>query len=117
MHLLTPLINRTLADLLLLMDEYRPIIPDSVTQYYLQRSGFDTSDVRISRLIALSAQKFVSDIIGDAFQYARTRTAASTHGGEENRRRDRARTVLTMDDLAPALAEYGVNVGRQAYYL
>ncbi|GAA6059735.1 hypothetical protein JCM10212_001943 [Sporobolomyces blumeae] len=36
-----------LAQLLEMMDDYKPIIPDEVTDYYLQRSGFDTNDVRV----------------------------------------------------------------------
>lgn len=77
-------------------------------EYYLQKSGFETSDVRVSvltalvpvptpfptadpprhpafspsskRLLALATQRFVSSIAADSFQYARTRTAAKREG-------------------------------------
>ncbi|KPV74315.1 uncharacterized protein RHOBADRAFT_44802 [Rhodotorula graminis WP1] len=62
------------------MDDYQPVIPDEVTDYYLQRSGFDTNDVRVKRLLALAAQRFISSIASDAFQYARARTAAGPGG-------------------------------------
>jgi len=75
-------------------------IPDEVTDYYLQRVGFDLSGcslvsspsiyliftyVRLrsrpesvrKRLLALAAQKFVSDIAADAYQHARIRTNAA----------------------------------------
>lgn len=114
-----------LAHLLEMMDEYKPIvrerpqelsplspsshlteplirlcthtqIPDEVTDYYLQKSGFETDDVRVyvelgqliwlsqlahslinsKRMLALAAQRFVSSISTDAFQYARARTNA-----------------------------------------
>lgn len=116
-----------LSQLLEQMDEYNPIaslslapplspslvanfpvpvlqIPDEVTDYYLQRSGFDTNDVRVSvlssvcalrfacslpprfpscvpfskRLLGLAAQKFISSISQDAFQYARARTGGNS---------------------------------------
>ncbi|KWU41537.1 transcription initiation factor IID, TAF10 subunit [Rhodotorula sp. JG-1b] len=70
-----------LAQLLDQMDDYKPIIPDEVTDYYLQRAGFDTSDVRVKRLVGLAAQRFISSIASDAFQYARARTAAGPGGG------------------------------------
>ncbi|KAG0654082.1 Transcription initiation factor TFIID subunit 10, partial [Rhodotorula mucilaginosa] len=70
-----------LAQLLDQMDDYKPIIPDEVTDYYLQRAGFDTNDVRVKRLVGLAAQRFISSIASDAFQYARARTAAGPDGG------------------------------------
>lgn len=70
-----------LAQLLEHMDDYKPIIPDEVTDYYLQRAGFDTNDVRVKRLVGLAAQRFISSIASDAFQYARARTAAGPGGG------------------------------------
>lgn len=36
-----------LGELLEKMDEWKSIIPDEVTDYYLQRAGFETSDVRV----------------------------------------------------------------------
>ncbi|KAG1515306.1 hypothetical protein G6F53_003017 [Rhizopus delemar] len=39
--------EKTMAEFLSLMDNYAPIIPDAVTDYYLSKSGFDCDDVRI----------------------------------------------------------------------
>ena len=93
---------------------YTPLIPDEVTDYYLERAGFQCEDVRLKRLLALATEKFVSDIASDAFQYARIRTNA---GPSRSHRpgasaRDRTRTVLTMDDLSAALGEYGIDARR-----
>ncbi|GAA6019131.1 hypothetical protein JCM11491_002858 [Sporobolomyces phaffii] len=107
-----------LSQLLEQMDEYKPIIPDEVTDYYLQRSGFDTNDVRVKRLLALAAQKFIASISQDAFQYARARTGGnSTKNASSSTGSTTAKAILTMDDLSAALKEYGVDAGRAAYYL
>jgi transcription initiation factor TFIID subunit 10 len=108
--------DRTLAEFMLMLDDYEPLvrkrfgcclfessslmrlelqIPNEVTDYYLQRVGFECDDVRLyvnsisiylvrtdsfscrKRLLALAAQKFVSDIAADAYQHARIRTNAA----------------------------------------
>lgn len=40
--------DRTLAEFLLMLDDYEPLIPNEVTDYYLQRVGFECEDVRLS---------------------------------------------------------------------
>ncbi|KAI6149807.1 transcription initiation factor TFIID 23-30kDa subunit-domain-containing protein [Pisolithus tinctorius] len=114
--------DRTLAEFLLMLDEYEPLIPAEVTDYYLQRVGFECDDVRLKRLLALAAQKFVSDIAADAYQHARIRTNAA--GGRtrvnptgSGAAKDKTRTTLTMDDLGAALAEYGINAKKPDFYL
>jgi transcription initiation factor TFIID subunit 10 len=54
--------EQILAETLMMMDEFTPIIPDAVTDYHLAVGGLETDDVRIKRLLALSAQKFITDI-------------------------------------------------------
>ncbi|GAA5899421.1 hypothetical protein JCM5296_002289 [Sporobolomyces johnsonii] len=124
-----------LAELLDMMDDYKPIIPDEVTDFYLQRAGFDTNDVRVKRLLALAAQRFISSISQDAHGHAMSRANAGTggRGGAQGqaggagaggasgqgggKAKGRQRTVLTMEDLSAALQQYGVNGSRAAYYL
>ncbi|KAI8078437.1 transcription initiation factor TFIID 23-30kDa subunit-domain-containing protein [Thamnidium elegans] len=102
--------EKTMAEFLALMDNYAPIIPDAVTDYYLNKSGFDCDDVRIKRLLALATQKFVADIATDAFQYSKVRQSGNRKSGKDRK------TVLTMEDLTAALSEYGVNVKKPDYY-
>lgn len=128
--------DQELAQFLLKMDDYKPVIPDEVAAYYLQRVGFECTDVRIQRLLALACQKFVADIAQDAFGYARTRTGQAPGGRQgplipnansanlsngnqpgTSTRKDRTRTVLTQEDLSQALGEYGINASRAPYYL
>ncbi|KAH7914860.1 transcription initiation factor IID TAF10 subunit [Hygrophoropsis aurantiaca] len=114
--------DRTLAEFLVMLDEYEPLIPNEVTDYYLQRVGFECEDTRLKRLLSLAAQKFVSDIAADAYQHARIRTNATgsrargpTTGPGSSK--DKTRTTLTMDDLSAALAEYGINSRKPEFYL
>lgn len=72
--------DKTLKEVLDLMDgEYAPIIPDIVTDYYLAKNGFLTSDVKIKRLLALATQKFILDIAQDAYEYSRIRNASTIY--------------------------------------
>ncbi|KAL4221504.1 polynucleotide 3'-phosphatase [Mactra antiquata] len=99
-----------LVDFVQQLEDYTPTIPDSVTGYYLGRSGFEASDPRIVRLVSLAAQKFISDIANDALQHCKMKGGANKNKGKDKK------LVLTMDDLTPALSEYGVNVKKPMYY-
>ncbi|XP_026577441.1 transcription initiation factor TFIID subunit 10, partial [Pseudonaja textilis] len=88
-------------------------IPDAVTGYYLNRAGFEASDPRIIRLVSLAAQKFISDVANDALQHCKMKGTASC--SSRNKSKDKKHT-LTMEDLAPALAEYGINVKKPHYF-
>ncbi|KAI0704290.1 transcription initiation factor TFIID 23-30kDa subunit-domain-containing protein [Cytidiella melzeri] len=113
--------DRTLAEFLLMLDDYEPLIPNEVTDYYLQRVGFECEDVRLKRLLSLAAQKFVSDIAQDAYQHARIRANAT--GGRSRATqgpasaRDKTKTTLMMEDLSSALAEYGINSRKPEFYM
>ncbi|KAM6438746.1 transcription initiation factor TFIID subunit 10 [Rhynochetos jubatus] len=109
-----PVLSTTpLVDFLMQLEDYTPTIPDAVTGYYLNRAGFEASDPRIIRLISLAAQKFISDIANDALQHCKMKGTAS--GSSRSKSKDKKYT-LTMEDLAPALAEYGINVKKPHYF-
>lgn len=110
-----PVISTTpLADFLMQLEDYTPTIPDAVTGYYLNRAGFEASDPRIIRLISLASQKFISDIANDALQHCKMKGTAS--GSSRNKAKDKKYT-LTMEDLTPALTEYGINVKKPHYFI
>ena len=75
------------------------------------REEVDTSHSK--RLLALAAQKFVADIAQDAYQISKVRAtnpSAATAGGAPivprgRYGKDRARTVLTLDDLGNNICE------------
>jgi len=90
------------------LDEFTPTIPDGLTNHYLKMCGIKEPDVRITRLISLATQNFISQIAQDARQCSIQRFEMQTKD-----KRDRGydtkdkRVVLTMDDLSAALKEYG----------
>lgn len=72
----------SLKDFLNKMDDYAPIIPDAVTNYYMTKAGLPPppqTDARLARLLALATQKFVADIAADAYQYSRVRASNSSN--------------------------------------
>ena len=89
----------------------------------MTKAGVVCDDVRIKRLVALVAQKFVTDVANDAMHYHRLRQGSgTTAAGGASAKDKRAgvaakKTCLTMDDLTAALHDYGVNVKRPSYYL
>ncbi|KAL6432944.1 transcription initiation factor TFIID subunit 10-like [Cataglyphis hispanica] len=105
--------GQPLSDFLLQLEDYTPTVPDAISEHYLHTAGFNTTDPRIVRLVSLAAQKFISEIANDALQHCKTRGAnqnAKTKG------KDR-RYTLTMEDLTPAVAEYGIIVKKPHYFV
>ncbi|TGJ86799.1 hypothetical protein E0Z10_g2000 [Xylaria hypoxylon] len=70
--------DTSLKEFLSNIDDYAPIIPDAVTNYYMTKAGLPPpphTDPRLARLIALAVQKFVADVAADAYQYSRIRAS------------------------------------------
>lgn len=135
--------DKTLNEVLGLMEDNPPIIPDAVIDYYLMKNGFACADVRVKRLLALATQKFVSDIAADAYEYSRIRSSVALHNAnngqararqlmlgqqqpgqqqisqqqqQQNEKTTQSKVVLTVDDLSSAVAEYGLNISRPDFY-
>ena len=87
-------------------------IPDELVTYYLNRSGFNCPDQRVKRLIAVAAQKFISDIATEALSSARQRSQKRDRASRDRPAPAKAdsKLVLTTEDLcalcpiSPALA-------------
>jgi transcription initiation factor TFIID subunit 10 len=73
--------DTSLREFLGKMDDYAPLIPDAVTDYYLTLAGLPPppeTDRRLARLLGLATQKFIADIASDAYQYSRIRSTNTT---------------------------------------
>ncbi|KAK5003427.1 hypothetical protein LTR16_006458 [Cryomyces antarcticus] len=73
--------DASLREFLGKMDDYAPIIPDAVTNYYLSLAGLPPppqTSPQLARLLALATQKFIADIAADAYQYSRIRSSNTT---------------------------------------
>ncbi|KAH3664401.1 hypothetical protein WICMUC_005786 [Wickerhamomyces mucosus] len=129
--------DKTIHEILEMMEDYYPIIPDSVTDYYLSKNGLDCDDVRIKRILALATQKFINDIATDAYEYSRIRSQSTVYNSSNPQVRAKAlmagaingqqtstsnsgnsskKVVLTTEDLSSALSEYGLNISRPDFY-
>ncbi|XP_065338994.1 transcription initiation factor TFIID subunit 10-like [Cloeon dipterum] len=107
--------GQPLAEFLMQLEDYTPTIPDAVTSHYLTMAGFEASDPRMVRLVSLAAQKFISDIGNDALQHCKARSSALPNKSSKTSK-DKKYT-LTMEDLAPALNEYGITVKKPPYFV
>uniref|UniRef100_A0A453KVS1 Transcription initiation factor TFIID subunit 10 n=1 Tax=Aegilops tauschii subsp. strangulata TaxID=200361 RepID=A0A453KVS1_AEGTS len=65
-----------LTEFLSSLMDYNPMIPDELVEHYLGRSGFHCPDLRLTRLVAVATQKFISDIASDSLQHCKARVAA-----------------------------------------
>eukprot|EP01135_Chromosphaera_perkinsii_P005843 Nk52_evm3s368 gene=Nk52_evmTU3s368 len=105
--------EKQVAELLQQVEDFTPAIPDAATRYFLAKAGFTCSDERVIRVISLAAQKFASDVSGDAFYYCKARTPSQKD--KSGKVRDK-RYVLNLEDLSYALKNSGINIKKPAYY-
>lgn len=83
----------------------------------MTKAGVECDDIRLKRLVAMIAQKFVTDIANDAMHYNRQRQAQGGAGGKAGGPPGSKKASLTMEDLQAALADHGINVKRPSYFL
>eukprot|EP01102_Stenamoeba_stenopodia_P013802 TRINITY_DN4524_c0_g1_i2.p1 TRINITY_DN4524_c0_g1~~TRINITY_DN4524_c0_g1_i2.p1 ORF type:complete len:209 (-),score=65.99 TRINITY_DN4524_c0_g1_i2:106-732(-) len=98
------------------MEEFTPTIPDEVTNYFLQKTGFNCPDLRTKRVIALATQKFISEIANDAMQHCKIRQQNSTVRDRASSRSKDKKLVLTIEDLSSSLKEYGIALKKPDYF-
>jgi transcription initiation factor TFIID subunit 10 len=87
----------------------------------MTKAGVECDDIRLKRLVAMIAQKFVTDIANDAMHYNRQRLAqggagAASAGKAGGGPPGSKKAALTMEDLQAALADHGINIKRPSYF-
>lgn len=108
--------GRALSELAVQLEEYNPTVPECVVAHYLAAAGFEAQDPRLTRLIAIAAQKFLADVANDALQHCKTRSSSS-HNAKPHKPTKEKRYTMTMEDLVPALNEYGINAKKPYYFV
>jgi hypothetical protein len=58
----------------------------------------------------------VADVSQDAYQYAKIRMSGGATATTGAAKKENKKCVLKMEDLVPALSEYGVDVNAPPYY-
>jgi transcription initiation factor TFIID subunit 10 len=102
--------NADLSDFLLSLDNYHPTVPDSVVQYHLSKSGVNVKDPRISRLVALAADKFLAEIIFESKQSA---ILKKRNKGKDKRKLEEISECLQLSDLSQALQAKRISISRR----
>eukprot|EP00735_Rhodelphis_limneticus_P012895 TRINITY_DN6314_c0_g1::TRINITY_DN6314_c0_g1_i1::g.519::m.519 TRINITY_DN6314_c0_g1::TRINITY_DN6314_c0_g1_i1::g.519 ORF type:complete len:123 (+),score=-0.31,sp/O04173/TAF10_ARATH/45.22/4e-28,TFIID_30kDa/PF03540.8/4.6e-24,Bromo_TP/PF07524.8/8.9e+03,Bromo_TP/PF07524.8/0.044,PgpA/PF04608.8/0.074,DUF2203/PF09969.4/0.11 TRINITY_DN6314_c0_g1_i1:96-464(+) len=102
--------EEVMLELLDLMDKHVPTIPDELVAYYLQKTGFNCPDVRVTRLVSLATQKFLTEITNDAFDHCKLRMVSNKDKKNANK------LTLTVDDVVHAVQEYGIHIRKPDYY-
>lgn len=83
--------DRSLADVLRLLDGYAPLIPDEVSDYYLERAGFQCDDVRLYVTKKLTTGNDCLPWLQRNLWLTLLRTRSSTRGSEPMQARTAAR--------------------------
>jgi len=107
--------DTALSDFLASLMDYTPTIPDELVEHFLAKTGFQSPDLRLTRLVAVATQKFIAEVASDALQQCKARQATVVRDKRDKQQKDK-RLVLTMEDLSRALHEHGVNVKHQEYF-
>merc|ERR1712210_89280 len=109
--------DQPIEQLLIDVNEFTPVLPDTVSHLLLTRAGLDTEhDPRIARIASLAAQKFISDILLDARQVYNISRANKEMRSTGSKSKDKPKNVLTMEDLSQATAKIGITIQKPPYY-
>ena len=100
-----------ICDFLTALDSYAPTIPEAVTKYYMKKSGINAVDPRISKLMSLAADKFLSETIHEARQMSILRKQSSVNK-QTKRKAVENNDSLSIDDLERCLGLQRINLKR-----
>ena len=88
--------------------DFEPTIPAPVIKHYLGEAGCEVNDPVLLKVIALTTQRFVSDVAKDARSEKFLRTKSAAESG--------SRKTITMADLSSSLREQGIDVAKPPYF-
>ena len=92
--------------------EHQTLVPEELAAKVLGECGVRTSDPRVAKLLAFATQHFIASVVHDAREVERRRRTLLTQRSLEDLGFDLKdkRQILTMEDLAQALEDYGITL-------
>ncbi len=101
--------SEDLCEFLSGLDNYAPTVPESLSAYYIERSGVAIIDDRIPKLVSLAADRFISEIVHEAKQISILRQ----NNVKNQKRRAEMSDTLENDDLEGSLAQMRIYLRRK----
>ncbi len=102
-----------LSDFLIQLDNYKPTFPAPLSNYYLERSGLDVKDERILKLVSLSCDKLISEVLFEAKQLSSLKQQQSNHGKNKKRKNNFPEETIEIDDLQMSLTQLRIFLRRK----
>ena len=96
------------------LEEYIPIIPDSIVEYYMEKCGIVSGSDDVKKTITLISHKFLTDVAVGAFQYHKIQSKAAQKDKRFGREK---KLTLQVTDLERALRDLGIDISRPYYYI
>jgi transcription initiation factor TFIID subunit 10 len=105
------MVSKELVNFLKDTEDYMPTIPLPVVYSIARSTGLNVTDPIMAKMMAIVAQKFISDIALDSLEHWRMRTSL-LKGKAKN-----SKCTLTMHDLQKAMEKRGTSVQQAPYFL
>lgn len=108
-------VSAATQQLLTKLEEDLPtIVPEELVLHHFKQAGCSCDDdPQLVKLVAVAGQKFLAAVVNDAMQLARRKAMSAPRG----KKAVEPRLVLSPEDVATALKEYGVNVRPAPYFV
>ena len=92
------------------LQDYTPPIPEPVIKHLLAEGGMSTTDSRVSLVMNIATQKFISEVIESAAKEARERIARESPEYSQKKKMD-----LQVSDIKPYLQSRQMPIYRPEY--
>ncbi|RVD91093.1 transcription initiation factor TFIID subunit [Tubulinosema ratisbonensis] len=96
------------------LEKFTPLLPDAVTEYFIEKAGIECCDDNVKKYVSLLAQKFITDIATSAMQHRKIHQKGAS---KDKRMPKEKKNALQIADIEKALAEYGIDISRPFYFL
>lgn len=95
------------------LDSFVPLIPDVVLDFCFTKAGLSLEDPKMKKLISLIAQKLITDVATNAYQFHKITQRASQ---KDKKAPKEKKLTLTLSDVESALKDLKIDVSRPSYF-